>query len=85
MEKYIVEVPLSERDFFMELLKRLPKIKFQILENGNVSPEKQHVLDDLTEALTQVKLHKEGKIQLQDAHDFLAELKTELNYEQIPH
>ncbi len=78
MEKYIVEVPLSERDFFLELLKRLPKIKFQTVEINNVSTEKQQIIDNLTEALTQVKLHKEGKIQLQDAHDFLAELKTEL-------
>ncbi len=85
MEKYIVEVPLSERDFFLELLKRLPKIKFQTVEINNVSTEKQQIIDDLTEALKQVKLHKEGKIQLQDAHDFLAELKTELNYEQISH
>ena len=85
MEKYIVEVPLSERDFFLELLKRLPNITFKSTENHQDLSEKQQNINDLTEALTQVKHHKEGKIELQDANDFLAELKTELNYEQISH
>ena len=85
MEKYIVEVPLSERDFFLELLKRLPNITFQTTENHPILSEKQQNINDLTEALTQVKQHKEGKIELQDANDFLAELKIELNHEQISH
>ncbi|RZK36929.1 MAG: hypothetical protein EOO57_06290 [Hymenobacter sp.] len=38
------------------------------------TPEQQEWIDDFREALHEVELHQQGKIQLQDARDFLNEL-----------
>ena len=38
------------------------------------TPEQQEWIDDFREALHEVELHQQGKIELQDARDFLNEL-----------
>ena len=39
--------------------------------------EQQEWIDDFREALNEVELHQQGKIQLQTAEEFLAELRAE--------
>jgi hypothetical protein len=42
-----------------------------------LNAEQQEFVDDLKEALHEVELHQQGKIKLQSARDFLAELRRE--------
>jgi hypothetical protein len=81
MDKYIIEVPGSERDFFLQLLKRLPKIKFKKVENAEIPPEKQEILDDLRQAFLELKEYQEGKREFKTAEQFLSEIKAKSNYE----
>ena len=39
-----------------------------------ISNDKQNLIDDLQHSLNQVKLHQEGKLELQSAKEFLDEL-----------
>ena len=41
------------------------------------TPEQQEWIDDFREALNEVELHQQGKIQLQTGEEFLAELRAE--------
>ena len=41
------------------------------------TPEQQEWVDDFREALNEVELHQQGKIQLQTAEEFLAEMRAE--------
>jgi hypothetical protein len=69
--------------FVLELLSNLPFVKTKEMAQPNVVTEPQEeyrprteeeILEGLREALHEVKLHKEGKIKMQSARDFLNEL-----------
>jgi hypothetical protein len=69
--------------FVLELLSNLPFVKTKEMVQPNVVAEPQEeyrprteeeILEGLREALHEVKLHKEGKIKMQSARDFLNEL-----------
>ncbi len=49
---------------------RALKIKFEVCEEDPA----QSIADDIRESMKEVKLHREGKIKLQDARDLLKEL-----------
>jgi hypothetical protein len=69
MQRVVVDIPDNKINFFMELVNNLGFKKVQKL------PAKQkEFVDDLKHALDEVELHRQGKIKLQPARDFLNEL-----------
>ena len=70
--KLILEIPDNQADFMLELFRHFPFLK---IKNGDEQyAQKEQILQDLSEAIDEVKLHKAGKIQLQSARAFLEEL-----------
>lgn len=78
MRQVILSVPDEFYAPFMKLVKALPfSIKAKPVASPKpkkYTPEQQEWIDDFREALHEVALHQQGKIQLQDARDFLNEL-----------
>lgn len=78
----IVTVPDDRVNFVKKLLRELnlpvkPVAKAKpaaVAPPKKYTPEQQEWIDDFREALHEVELHQQGKIQLQDARDFLNEL-----------
>lgn len=78
----IVTVPDDRVAFVKKLLRELsldvkPVAKPKpatVAQPKKYTPEQQEWIDDFREALNEVELHQQGKIQLQDARDFLNEL-----------
>ncbi len=81
----IVTVPDDRVNFVKKLLREfnLPvksaaKPKAAALPKPKkYTPEQQEWIDDFREALNEAELHQQGKIQLQTAEEFLAELRAE--------
>ena len=78
MRQVILTVPDEFYAPFMKLVKALP---FSIKAKPVAPPKpkqptsaQQEWVDDFREALNEVELHQQGKIQLQDARDFLNKL-----------
>ena len=78
----IVTVPDDRVSFVKKLLRELnldvkpvtkPKAA-AVAQSKKYTPEQQEWIDDFREALNEVEMHQQGKIQLQDARDFLNEL-----------
>ena len=69
MQRVILDIPDSKINFFMELINNLGFKKVQRL-----SDEQKEFVDDLKQSLQEVELHRQGKIKLQPARDFLNEL-----------
>jgi hypothetical protein len=69
MQRVILDIPESKLKFFMELADSLGFKNVQKL-----SRKKKELVDDLKQALSEVEQHRQGKIQLQSAKDFLNEL-----------
>jgi hypothetical protein len=78
MRQVILSVPDEFYAPFMKLVKALPfSIKAKPVappKPKQYTPAQQEWIDDFREALNEVELHQQGKIQLQDARDFLNEL-----------
>lgn len=78
----IVTVPDDRVSFVKKLLRELnlpvkPAAKAKPAATAkpkHYTPAQQEWIDDFREALHEVELHQQGKIQLQDARDFLNEL-----------
>lgn len=81
MRQVILTVPDDQFAPLMKLVKALPfaiKAKAVALPKPKkYTPEQQEWVDDFREALHEVELHQQGKIQLQTADEFLAELRAE--------
>ena len=81
MRQVILTVPDDQFAPLMKVLKALPfAIKAKAVappKPKKYTPEQQEWIDDFREALNEVELHQQGKIQLQTAEDFLAELRAE--------
>ena len=81
----IVTVPDDRVNFVKKLLRELnlsvkPAINAKVVappKPKKYTPEQQEWIDDFREALNEVELHQQGKIQLQTGEEFLAELRTE--------
>jgi hypothetical protein len=69
MQRVVLDIPDNKINFFMELVNNLGIKKVQRL----TSKQKEFV-DDLKDSLNEVELHRQGKIKLQSARDFLNEL-----------
>jgi hypothetical protein len=69
MQRVVLDIPDNKISFFMELVNNLGFKKVQRLSN-----EKKRFVDDLKNSLNEVELHRQGKIKLQSARDFLNEL-----------
>ena len=79
----LLDIREDKVGFVLELLSNLPFVKTKQVKQPNVVAEPQEeyrprteeeIIAGLREALHEVKLHKEGKIKLQSARDFLDEL-----------
>jgi ethanolamine utilization protein EutP (predicted NTPase) len=69
MQRIIIDIPDNRINFFMELLNNLGLKKVRRL-----SDEDKEFVDDLKQSLEEVEKHRQGKIKLQSARDFLNEL-----------
>lgn len=69
MQRVILDIPDDKINFFMELINNLGFKKVKRL-----SREQKEFIDDLKDSLKEVELHRQGKIKLQPARDFLHEL-----------
>jgi hypothetical protein len=69
MQRVVLDIPDNKINFFMELVNNLGFTKVKRL-----SKEQKEFVDDLKNALNEVELHRQGKIKLQPARDFLHEL-----------
>jgi hypothetical protein len=69
MQRVVIDIPDNKLNFFMELINNLGFKKVKKL-----SIQQKEFVDDLQHSLEQVKKHREGKIKLQPARDFLNEL-----------
>ncbi|TDN38139.1 hypothetical protein E4631_23520 [Hymenobacter sp. UV11] len=78
MSQVILTVPDEQLAPLLKVLKALPfAIKTKTVappKPKQYTPAQQEWIDDFREALHEVELHQQGKIQLQDARDFLNEL-----------
>ena len=81
MRQVILTVPDDQFAPLMKVVKALPfAIKAKAVappKPKKYTPEQQEWIDDFREALNEVELHQQGKIQLQTGEEFLAELRAE--------
>ena len=68
--KVVVEIPDQSAAFGLQVLRSLSFVK----KAKPISDSSLQLLQDLNEAAAQVRLHKEGKIELKTAQQFLNEL-----------
>jgi len=80
MRQVILTVPDEQFAPLMKLVKALPfAIKAKAVappKPKKLTSEQQEWVDDFREALKEVELHQQGKIKLQGAREFLAELRA---------
>ena len=69
MQRIVLDIPDNKINFFMELVNSLGFKNVRKLSN-----EQKEFVDDLKNSLNEVELHRQGKIKLQSAKDFLNEL-----------
>jgi hypothetical protein len=69
MQRIVIDIPDGKINFFMELVNNLGFKKVEKLSN-----KQMEFVDDLKNSLNEVELHRQGKIKLQSAKDFLNEL-----------
>lgn len=69
MQRVVLDIPDNKINFFMELVNNLGFKKVKRL-----SKEQMEFVDDLKSSLNEVELHRQGKIKLQTAKDFLNEI-----------
>jgi hypothetical protein len=69
MQRVVLDIPDNKINFFMELVNNLGFKKVKRLTN-----KQKEFVDDLKNSLKEVELHRQGKIKLQPARDFLNEL-----------
>jgi len=67
--KLLLEIPDNKASFFMELLKNFSFVKAKPLTSY-----KARVLEDVQEAVEEMKLIKAGKLQARNAEDLFNEL-----------
>ena len=71
--KVTLDINDSKAAAFLNFIKSLDFIRIQSKEDYE-EPTKQEILDSIKQGMKEVQLHKEGKIKLQPARDFLNEL-----------
>jgi hypothetical protein len=71
--KVTLEINDSKAAAFLNFVKSLDFIRIHSKEDYE-EPTKQEILDSIKQGMKEVQLHKEGKVELQSARDFLNEL-----------
>jgi len=69
MQRIVLDIPDNKINFFMELVNNLGFKNVEKLSN-----KQKEFVDDLKSSLNEVEQHRQGKIKLQSAKDFLNEL-----------
>lgn len=69
MQRIVLDIPDNKINFFLELVNNLGFKNVEKLTNRQME-----FVDDLKNSLSEVELHRQGKIKLQSAKDFLNEL-----------
>ncbi len=69
MQRVVLDIPDNKLHFFMELVNNLG---FKNIKK--LTTKQKEFIDDLKDSLVEVELHRQGKIKLQSARDFLNEL-----------
>ncbi len=69
MQRVVIDIPDGKINFFMELVNNLGFKKAEKLSSKHIE-----FVDDLKDSLNEVEQHRQGKIKLQSAKDFLNEL-----------
>lgn len=67
--KFVIDIPENKAATLMALLNNLPYVKARPL-----TPYKAKVLEDLKEAVEEINLVLQGKLEARDAEDLLNEL-----------
>jgi hypothetical protein len=70
-----LEIPDDKYASFMEVVRNIRFVKIRKEEKLTIANQK--FIKNLKNSLEQVELHQQGKIELKDAYDFLAELEKE--------
>ncbi len=69
MQRVVIDIPDQKINFFLELVSNLG------FNNVTTLTKKQiEFVDDLKQSITEVEQHRQGKIKLQSAKEFLNEL-----------
>jgi len=68
--RLLLNIRDDKAGFLLELLRNFPFVTTEEVHDATERTEAQ-IIEDLREALEEVKLAKEGKIELQSARDFL--------------
>jgi hypothetical protein len=71
--KITIDIKDSKAAAFINFISSLDFIKIETKEDY-VEPTKEEILNSIKKGIKEVQLHKEGKIKLQSARDFLNEL-----------
>ncbi len=71
--KITLEIKDANAAAFLNFIKSLDFIHIKNVEDYE-EPTKQEILDSIKQGMMEVELHREGKIKLQSARDFLNEL-----------
>ena len=70
----MLQIPDNQYPFFMELVSQLKFAKVAKPKKTEFTLKQQEFIGDLKQSLHEVDLHLQGKMQLQDAREFLNEL-----------
>jgi uncharacterized FlgJ-related protein len=76
MTELIVTVEESKSKFIMKLLREFDYVKVRKKRSAR-SLEDTKILDGISEAVKELNQYKRGEIELQDADDYIKELKNE--------
>ena len=71
--KITIDINENKAAAFLNFIKSLDFIRIHKKEDYE-EPTKKEILDSIKQGMKEVQLHKEGKIELQSARDFLNEL-----------
>jgi hypothetical protein len=67
--KVILDIPDNKASFFLELLKN-----FSFIKAKTITPAKAELIEDIKQAVDNLNLVKQGKMQARPAKDLLNEL-----------
>ncbi len=76
MTELIVTVEESKSKFIMKLLREFDYVKVRKKRSAR-SLEDTKILDGISEAVKELNQYKRGEIELQDADEYIKELKNE--------
>ncbi len=69
MQRVVIDIPDQKINFFLELVSNLGFNNVKTLTKKQIE-----FVDDLKQSITEVEQHRQGKIKLQSAKEFLNEL-----------